>query len=67
MKRIILILVIVFFVFSCKDKKQNEASVSTIEKKIGTVKDKELKNTEVTVDIVRKFCTEDFMGLLIKT
>lgn len=60
MKRIILILVIVFFVFSCKDKKQNEVSVSTIEAKIDTINEEELKKSEITVDTVRKFCTEDF-------
>ncbi|MFK8267019.1 hypothetical protein [Capnocytophaga cynodegmi] len=60
MKKIILAFVIVFFIFSCKDKKQNEVSVSTIEAKIDTINEEELKKTEITVDTIRKFCTEDF-------
>ncbi|MFK8269428.1 hypothetical protein [Capnocytophaga cynodegmi] len=55
-----------FFIFSCKDKKQNEVSVSTIEAKIDTINEEELKKTEITVDTVRKFCAEDFYGIINK-
>ena len=60
MKRIILILV-TFLFFSCKDKRQNEVSVT--ETKIDSVEMGDEQHFQIVRDSVRKFCTEDFYGI----
>ncbi len=57
MKKVILILV-AFLIFSCKDKKQNEVSV--VETKIDTIKEEEPLRTQIITDTIQKFCIEDF-------
>ena len=59
MKRIILVLVVVFFVISCKEGRQNNAF---IQEKIDSVNRNESKSLQTVTD-TKKFCIEDFYGI----
>ncbi|MFK8267005.1 hypothetical protein [Capnocytophaga cynodegmi] len=66
MRKVILVLVFIFFFISCKNKKLNEVSVFIVETEIDTTNIGENKKNDILTDTISKFCVEDFCNLFNK-